>query len=127
MFAVDIDLDTKSYLARYEQLSLIHHVIQQQLSITQHISSSSEGDGRVDSNTKKSSKCTAAAAKDTEDVASRSEEAKWEEIAANDVEYFRIPLEIERLQMCQMIPDMQLAFGALYTWWQVWQDRPSTD
>ncbi len=30
-----------------------------------------------------------------------------EEIAANDVEYFRIPLEIERLQMSQMIPDIQ--------------------
>ncbi len=36
-----------------------------------------------------------------------------EEIAANDVEYVRIPLEIERLQMCQMIPDVQWAFGAL--------------
>ena len=31
----------------------------------------------------------------------------------NDVAFFRIPLEIERLQMCQMMSDMQLAFGAL--------------
>ncbi len=36
-----------------------------------------------------------------------------EEIAANDVDYFRIPLEIERPQMCQMIPNMLWAFGAL--------------
>ena len=63
--------------ARYV-LSLFHHVIQQQqLSIKQQNSSSrSVGDGRVDSNTKKSSNCAAAAAKDTEDVESQSEEAK---------------------------------------------------
>eukprot|EP00574_Skeletonema_japonicum_P001214 CAMPEP_0201739048 /NCGR_PEP_ID=MMETSP0593-20130828/45573_1 /ASSEMBLY_ACC=CAM_ASM_000672 /TAXON_ID=267983 /ORGANISM="Skeletonema japonicum, Strain CCMP2506" /LENGTH=48 /DNA_ID= /DNA_START= /DNA_END= /DNA_ORIENTATION= len=45
---------------------------QQQLSIKQQ--HSSVGDGRVDSITKKSS--NGAAAKDTEDVASRSKEAK---------------------------------------------------
>ncbi len=61
--------------ARYE-LSLFQYFIQQQLSITHQFSSSSIGDGRFDSNTKKSFKCAAAAAKDTEDVAFRSEEAK---------------------------------------------------
>ncbi len=48
--------------ARYV-LSLFHHVIQQQLSIKQQ-SSSSVGDGRVDSIMKKSSNSAAAAAKD---------------------------------------------------------------
>ncbi len=53
-----------------------------------------------------------AAAKDTEDVASQVRKQS-EEIAGNDVVCFRIPLEIERLQMCQMILGMQWAFGAL--------------
>ncbi len=35
-------------------------------------------------------------------------------------------LEIERLQMCQMIPDMCNGLLERATWWQVWQDRPST-
>ena len=110
--------------ARYE-LALFHHVIQQQLSITQQISSSSVGDGRVDS-------------KHGEVIQMRRGRcqghgrcciSKWgSKVRGNSSEWCRIFSHSARDREAANVPnDTRHATGFWSATWTGVQDRPSTD